>query len=31
MRYQPVPIVLVCAAAVGVPGMIVAKAFAADR
>lgn len=30
MRYQPVPIVLVCAAAVGAPGMIVTKAFAAD-
>lgn len=30
MRYQPVPIVLVCAAAVGAPGLVVTKAFAAD-
>ncbi|CAJ0886368.1 hypothetical protein R20233_03147 [Ralstonia sp. LMG 32965] len=30
MRYQPVPIVLVCAAAAGASGMIVTKAFAAD-
>lgn len=29
-RYQPVPIVLVCAAAVGAPGMIVTKAFVVD-
>lgn len=30
MRYQPVPIVLVCAAAVGAPGVVVTQAFAAD-
>jgi hypothetical protein len=30
MRYQPVPIVLVCAAAVGAPGVVITQAFAAD-
>ena len=30
MRYQPVPIVLVCAAAIGAPGVVVTNAFAAD-
>lgn len=30
MRYQPVPIVLVCAAAVGAPGAVITQAFAAD-
>lgn len=30
MRYQPVPIVLVCAAAIGAPGVVITKAFAAD-
>lgn len=30
MRYQPVPVVLVCAAAVGAPGVVVTRAYAAD-
>ena len=30
MRYQPVPIVLVCAAAVGAPGVVITQAFAAE-